>query len=298
MHVAELGIPERPPVAPRHFERMEDVRQRDLAAVATCRCASPGRHPPAPIALPSLADVGKDHHLREPRLVVRVGDIHLERAEPAAERGELRHPQPLPRKAEHAVGAERPQQRAEIRLRKRCGEIESLDPRPQRARARNDLHCLLPPSLGSPAAAARRCCDAERLQNGPTQRISSRENRVRPSEAGSTRARGRGAWPRPLWFARHDGGSPCPARRSRRFATSGSPRISTRARRRRPSASFITRVCRTSSARSMTAPPRPTTWSRSASAGSPSPPPPSPASGKATASTSSTRPAISTSTSR
>ena len=85
--------------------------------------------------------------------------------------------------------------------------------------------------------------------------------------------------------------------RSTAIAISASWRTSTPARRRRPSASFITPASPTRSAKCMKAPRRWTGWSRSKSAGSPSRPPRRPASGaprraraKSTASTSSTRP--------
>ena len=69
-------------------------------------------------------------------------------------------------------------------------------------------------------------------------------------------------------------------------------------RRRRPSASFSTRVRPTRSARSTTALRPWTGWSRSRSAASPSPPPRRRRFGRTTASRSSTRPATSTSPSR
>ena len=92
---------------------------------------------------------------------------------------------------------------------------------------------------------------------------------------------------------------PCPAAiQSRTTATSASWPTSMPARPRPPSGSSITPARAIRSAKSMTAPPPWTGWSRSRSAASPSRRPRPPRSGTASASTSSTPPATSTSPSR
>ena len=118
MHVAELRLAERLAVAHRHMPRVQDVGERDVVAV---------RHVGVPALagivgadlLSVLLHVGQDHHLGMVRLVVGVGDVDLEFAEAAAEGGELIGVQCLAREAQHAVFAQRAQDRAEVAVRQR-----------------------------------------------------------------------------------------------------------------------------------------------------------------------------------
>ena len=122
-------------------------------------------------------------------------------------------------------------------------------------------------------------------------RIIAGRRAERRSDSDFLSGRRRQAAPSELlsWHARHP---------SSGTEISASWRISTPARRRRPSASSTTPGAPTRSARCTKAPRRWTGWSRSRSAASRSPRPRRPASGTTTGSTSSTRPAMSISRSR
>ena len=113
VHVAELRLAERLAVARRHMLCVQDVGERDVAAV---------RHVGVPALagivganlLPIALHVGQDHHLGMARLVIGIGDVDLQLAEAAAEGCELIRVQRLAREAQHAVVAESAQDCAEV----------------------------------------------------------------------------------------------------------------------------------------------------------------------------------------
>ncbi len=139
VHAAELGRPERLAVALRDLDAVEHVRERDHPAV---------RHVGVPVLprvgkadrLAVLDDVGEDHHLRNARLLVGVGDIDLELAEARAEIGELPAGELLAREANNAVSPERAQHGVELLLRQRLREVEPLDRRAERLSAADHFH--------------------------------------------------------------------------------------------------------------------------------------------------------------
>ena len=61
------------------------------------------------------------------RLVIGVGDVDLQLAESAAERGEFVGGQRLAREAQHAVFPKCPQHSAEVGIRQRLREIDAGD---------------------------------------------------------------------------------------------------------------------------------------------------------------------------
>ena len=159
----------------------------------------------------------------------------------------------------------------------------------------------------SRALAIRWIITAARARNEPTmhgQAFGRTDGcRVATAARRSRSAKTPTRWPKPIAPSRIIAGKlskpRCPAKPlSIVIAISASPRISTPARPRRPSASSITRAAAIRSAKCTMAPPPWTSWSRNRSAASPSRPRRPPVSGKIIASTSSTRLAMSISPSR
>src|SRR3989442_8476368 len=152
MHVAELGVAQRPAVAHGHLDGVEHVGERDLLAVGHIGVpALSGIAEPDRLAVPGY--VGQDHHFGKAGLVELIGDVDLELAEHAPEARKFRGLEPLLGKAQHAMLAERPQDLLEVAVRDRLGQIHPLDAGAQCLTAGMDVHVLPgPQSICAPDA--------------------------------------------------------------------------------------------------------------------------------------------------
>src|SRR5258707_8809534 len=152
MHVAELRIAQRPALARRHLDGVEDVGERDLLAVghigvpALSGVAEPDRSA-------VLKYAGQHQHFGKAGLVDLIGDVDLELAEHAPEARKFRGLEPLLGKAQRAMLAERPQDLLEVAVRNRLGQIHPLDAGAQCLTTGMDVHVLpIPQSICAPDA--------------------------------------------------------------------------------------------------------------------------------------------------
>src|SRR4026209_1254082 len=105
-HAPEFRSTERPAMALRLLQRVQDVRERDHVAVGHVGMpVLAGVRKPDGLSVPH--DVGQDHPFRNSRLLIGPGDVDLELAEARGKVLLLARSEPLARKAHYAVSAER-----------------------------------------------------------------------------------------------------------------------------------------------------------------------------------------------
>src|SRR5216684_253394 len=124
-------------IAAWHLDGVEHVQEADRLVIGHVRVpVLPGVGDPDRLAV--LDDVREKPDLRHPGLVVPAGQRGLDPAEAPREVPELDGLEPLIRKSQHAVAAERQEERGEVRVAQGFGEVGPPDRRPQDLSARLD----------------------------------------------------------------------------------------------------------------------------------------------------------------